>query len=366
MARTTEGGTAHGGSRRVCLLIPAALGIALLGYLTYAVLGPGGVWSESWQQQDVSVRSLLSLPGRMGQGTAARVGRDVTATVNRGASIVVPPWSGTEPLGFVLLGIDQRHAEPTRSDTIIVLWVDPVRKTGLVLSVPRDLYVDIPGYGRDRINEAFRIGGPDFTRQVAAQVLGFDIPYHVVIDLQGFRHIIDTLGGVEIDVDRAIDDLRYPDDDFGYAPVSIPAGRQRLNGELALAYARSRNDDPEYDFGRSKRQQRLMLALKRQFLQPSTLLRVPVLAGQLQDTVSTNFPLASVPSLARLGLQIDESRIVTGAITYQDGLVSDYVTRAGAMVLAPNLARVRALVQDALSRTAALPVPDREPVDEQP
>ena len=129
-------------------------------------------------------------------------------------------------------------------------------------------------------------------------------------------------------------------------------GRQRLNGEQALGYARSRLTDPEADFGRSKRQQQLLLALRDQFLTSDTLPRLPALVQQLGDAVTTDFPLTKVPALARLGLSIPPDRIIRLAINYDQGLVTSAVTATGAEVLIPDVPRIRQVVHQAVNSSA--------------
>ena len=281
--------------------------------------------------------------------------------VQRGVQAVVPSWTDEQPLTILILGVDRRRQEIPRSDAIIVVSIDPVEQRATLISVPRDIYVHITGYGAMRINEAYFHGGALLTRQAVQAVLALPIDYFVKIDFDGFERIIDTLGGVEIELAQPLDDPYYPDDADGFKPLRIPAGRQRLNGEQALGYARSRLTDPEADFGRSKRQQQLLLALRDQFLSTDILPRLPALVQQLSHTVTTDFPLTQVPALARLGLSIPADRITRLAINYDQGLVTSTVTATGAEVLTPDLPRIRQVVDQAVQGTTATAAADPTP-----
>ncbi len=277
----------------------------------------------------------------------------------RGVQAVVPSWTDEQPLTFLILGVDRRGEEVPRSDAIIVVNIHPVERRATLISVPRDLYVDIAGHGVMRINQTFVRGGAQLTRQAVAAVLGLPVDYVVKLEFDGFERIIDTLGGVEIELAQPLYDPYYPDDADGYKPLLIPAGRQRLNGEQALGYARSRLTDPEADFGRIKRQQQLLLALRDQFLTADVLPRLPALVQQLSDAVTTDFPLTKVPALAQLGMSIPADRITRLAINYDQGLVRSTITATGAEVLIPDLPRIRQVVRQAVNggtaTTAAAP-----------
>ncbi len=279
----------------------------------------------------------------------------------RGVQAVVPSWTDEQPLTFLILGVDRRGEEIPRSDAIIVVNIDPVERRATLISVPRDLYVDIAGYGVMRINQTFVHGGMQLTRQTVGAVLGLPVDYFVRLDFDGFERIIDTLGGVELELAQPLYDPYYPDDADGFKPLRIPAGRQRLNGEQALGYARSRQTDPEADFGRSKRQQQLLLALRDQFLTRDILPRLPALVQQLSDAMTTDFPLTKVPALARLGLSIPADRITRLAINYDQGLVTGTITATGAEVLIPDLPRIRQVVHQAVNGRTATAAADAAP-----
>ncbi|HWQ13466.1 MAG TPA: LCP family protein, partial [Roseiflexaceae bacterium] len=168
----------------------------------------------------------------------------------------------------LLLGIDRRPGEggPARMDAIIVARVEPERRRVALLSLPRDLIVDIPGYGPARINAASVYGelypqlggGAAAARNTVSQLLGIPIDYVVHVDFEGFIRAIDAIGGVTIDVPSELYDSAYPTMDYGYTTVHFLPGPQHMDGETALKYARIRHMDS--DFARMRRQQQVILA----------------------------------------------------------------------------------------------------------
>jgi LCP family protein required for cell wall assembly len=168
-----------------------------------------------------------------------------------------PRWNGKERVNILVLGVDQRPGErgPWRTDTMIVVSVDPVSKSAGMLSLPRDLWVEIPGYGQDRINTAYVVGdlnkfpggGPALAKKTVQYNLGEPIHYYVRVNFLAFQKLIDLIGGVDIYVEQEINDPTYPDMNYGYDPLHIPAGWQHLDGALALKYARTRHASSDFE-----------------------------------------------------------------------------------------------------------------------
>ncbi len=157
----------------------------------------------------------------------------------------LPRWNGYERVNVLLLGIDERKGEegPWRTDTVLVLTLDPVTMSAGILSIPRDLWVAIPGYDmQDRINTAhyygdaygYPGGGPALARDTVTWNLGVPIHFFVRVNFSAFEKAIDEIGGIDIYVPEAIDDKYYPDEGYGYDPFKIEAGQQHLDGKLAL------------------------------------------------------------------------------------------------------------------------------------
>jgi LCP family protein required for cell wall assembly len=147
--------------------------------------------------------------------------------------------------------------EVARSDTLILVRLDPNRKATAIMSIPRDLKVNIPGYGVDKINAAYSLGGPELTLETVKEVTGLSINHVVNVDFAGFTQVVDKLGCVYVDVDR-----RYYNDNLEFIPIDLQAGYQKLCGIQALSYARYRHEDT--DLVRSARQQEFLSAFKAQ------------------------------------------------------------------------------------------------------
>ena len=249
---------------------------------------------------------------------AAPTANGVTVTnPQTGQPIVaeVPTWTGVERVTVLLLGIDERKQEtgPFRTDTMLVLTIDPIAKTAGILSIPRDLWVQIPAMETDgKINTAHFLGdaynypggGPALAVETVKQELGLPVDYYVRFNFDSFEKIVDAIGGVEICVAETIDDPLYPAlDNYGYDPLHIDAGCQTMNGALALKYARTRHGGTDFD--RAKRQQQVILAIRdkviKQDLLPQLVTQAPALLDTLQYAIKTNLSLEQMIQLAQTG-----------------------------------------------------------------
>jgi LCP family protein required for cell wall assembly len=235
----------------------------------------------------------------------------------------LPEWTGVERVNILLLGIDERQVEtgPWRTDTMILVTVDPATKSAAMLSIPRDLWVPIPAYDVEgKINTAHFIGdaqdypggGPALAIATVQYNLGIPIQYYVRLNFTAFERIIDLIGGLDIYVEQTIDDPTYPDSGVGFEPLYIEAGWQHMDGRLALKYARTRNTELG-DFDRARRQQQVILAARDKVTQGNLL---PTLIGQagplletLGDSVQTDLTLDQLLRLANLASKIDLSSI---------------------------------------------------------
>lgn len=259
-----------------------------------------------------------------------------------GGRFALLPSSGFVPTAFesekvvpvLLLGIDKRHPdEPSRSDTIIVAFLDQKEKVVRLLSVPRDTYAFVPGRsGKDKINVAHALGGAEATAKAVSDLLGIDIKYYVETDFEGFEKIIDTLGGITIDVDQR---MYYPAEGIDLYP-----GVQHLNGHDALAYVRYRNY-PLGDIDRIKHQQKFFSAVADEVLKWQNVWRIPDLVSELTDAIKTNLGTAQIIKFARLFKNIDKSHIETymvpGEPQMMDGISYWVPDTAEARFLAASL-----------------------------
>ncbi len=255
-----------------------------------------------------------------------------------------PDWAAKERVNILLLGIDHRSDEgdsPARTDTMILVTIDPFSNSVGMLSIPRDLWVPIPlGAGNviyDRINTAsvygeindYPGGGVALAEETVEYNLGIRVHYYALTDFQGFEEIVDAVGGVNIELDEPLVDYQYPTPDYDTTTIYIPKGRQHLDGEKALWYVRSRHQDS--DFGRMKRQQKFLVALRDQLLRPETVPKIPLLLGLLADSIKTDMSAADIVSLIKLGQGIYFSSAIVRSI--EPPYVTPIITYGGANVL---------------------------------
>lgn len=280
----------------------------------------------------------------------------------------VQPWSGQERVTILMLGIDQRCEEdgPTHTDSMMLVTVDPVGLSAGILSLPRDMWVEIPSVGVDRINQAnyygeiynYPGGGPALAVDTVEAFLGVKIDYYAAVNFDAFVEIVDQIGGIDIVVPEAITDETYPDRCYGYDPFQIEAGDQHLDGQTALKYARTRATFGG-DVDRAGRQQAVVLAVRDRVLSlnmlPSLITKAPALWQTLQDNVRTDMSLEEAMQLALLVQEIPRSSIHTSVIDY------DYVyaetTPDGRQVLVPNRDNIRQL-RNELFTAPVIPTPE--------
>lgn len=255
---------------------------------------------------------------------------------------------------ILLLGIDQRGNEsgPWRTDTMILMSIDPSTGSAAMLSIPRDLYVPIPGYGEGRINTAHTTGdvrgypggGVALAKKTVSEALGIPVHYYVRVNFTGFEDLVDAIGGLTINVEKAIHDEKYPDNNYGYMVVDIPAGIQHMDGATALQYARSRHGNSDFD--RMARQQAVILAARDKLLSLDfSLASIPTLITLAGNSIQTDLTLDEVLALAEIAKRVDRANIRQGAI---DGTMTSTTVLPpnGAMVEVPKWDAIHALVAD--------------------
>ncbi|MEI7554049.1 LCP family protein [Candidatus Chlorohelix sp.] len=240
---------------------------------------------------------------------------------NKGNVVQGSNVNGNGLVNILLLGLDSRNdpTEGIRSDTLILVSINQGTKKASMLSIPRDLWVDIPGYGKDRINSAYFFGdqnkpgqgGPPLIKETIARNFGIQIDYFAQVDFEGFREIIDAIGGITIDIKKPLIDAQYPTEAYGYKRVFIPAGLQFLNGETALEYARSRHSDS--DLGRNQRQQDVLLAVREKGVNLGLITNDKLIAA-LQHAIKTDLQWNDILSLAQTAIGMDKANIRSYAI----------------------------------------------------
>ena len=282
------------------------------------------------------------------------------------------PKIALERTNILLLGTDKRAEEfgASRTDTMIVVAVDPQRQTAAMLSIPRDLWVPIPDHSEGRINTAHFLGdrddypggGPALAKTTVQYTLGVPIHYYVRINFEGFERLVDAIGGITIDVKEPIHDEEYPDSNFGYMTVDIPAGTQNMDGRTALQYARVRHGGT--DFLRARRQQEVIKAIRDKVLRLDIpLTKIPEMLRIAGGAVSTDLSLSQMYELAKVAHEIPMEGIQSAVI--DESMTSPQVTPDGAMVLIPNRAVIRDMVKELFggpAPTSVAGLPEKEAV----
>ncbi len=217
---------------------------------------------------------------------------DANARLPKAVEASLAPQDGllaSKPSLILLLGTDgdstAARADARRSDSILLVRTDPGRNRLSYLSIPRDLRVDIPGFGPNKINAAFQLGGPTLTMRTVRALTGLQPNHVVMVDFEDFRSVIDALGGVEVDVPKPILSNRF---DCPYPTEArcqewqgwrFEKGKQTMNGQRALVYSRVREnrlDPSENDLTRGERQQAVVSAMTDKLVGPGTFLKLPV------------------------------------------------------------------------------------------
>ena len=262
---------------------------------------------------------------------------DVTAT----SSATPGPAILTKTENVLLMGVDHRPADPDpswRTDSIIIAALDRANNRLGLVNIPRDLYVEIAGYGPGRINQADYIGergrypggGPALVERVLTETLGIPIDHYVRIQMAGLVDLVDALGGVTVTLKCPLYE-RTPDETSsnGLRDWNLPAGQVRLDGQDARQFATYRY--VESDFGRTRRQQQLIWAIRNQALQLNALPRIPTLWRALSDNYETDLSLIDAVKYASLGADLRPEN-VRGLVFSLDALDYAY-TGTGAIVL---------------------------------
>jgi polyisoprenyl-teichoic acid--peptidoglycan teichoic acid transferase len=270
----------------------------------------------------------------------------------------VQPGSSST-VNLLLLGSDRRESGSYRTDTLIIASIHPSEGSVSLISIPRDLFVYIPGWTMQRINTAFQYGertgypdgGAGLLKDTILYNLGIPIDHLAMVEFDGFRKIVDTLGGIDLPLACAYTDWRVidPDDDIedpdNWRLYTAGPGLEHMDGDTALWYARSRLKSSDFDRGR--RQQEVLRAIFTRAIKVNAIPRLPQLYQQLRGSVSTDLELATILELAPLGLRLSAPEIRSYFITNK--MVTSWRTPQGAAVLLPDGPAIMGMVEDALS-----------------
>ena len=259
--------------------------------------------------------------------------------------------NGQETVNFLLIGADRSLGTSFRTDTLLIAVLRPNEGQVSLISVPRDLWVLIPGYENQRINTAYQRGGAELLKETILYNLGIRIDHTAMVDFDGFRQIVDTLGGVDVPVACAYTDWRLIDPSYdpynenNWHLYTTGPGLIHMDGDLALWYARSRQKSNDFDRGR--RQQEVLRSLFSQALRADTLSRIPELYNDLRSTVETDLGLGDLLQLAVYAPKMTNADIRSYYI--RPPYVSGWMTPGGASVLLPNEGALQQMLTEALS-----------------
>ena len=192
---------------------------------------------------------------------------------------------------FMIMGVDERTDDVGRSDTLMVVTIDPAKNEAALLSIPRDTRVAIPRRGYDKINAAYAYGGEELTQATVEDFLGIRIDHYIIINTHAFQKIVDAIGGIDIDVEKR---MYYEDpwDDDGGLIIDLRPGMQHMDGKTAVTYVRYR--DEEGDIGRVRRQQKFMKACVDAVTTPAIIPRLPGIISGVLDSVRTDLSLRQI------------------------------------------------------------------------
>ncbi|MGG5253321.1 LCP family protein [Neobacillus sp. SM06] len=241
---------------------------------------------------------------------------------------------------ILLLGSDARGNEKSRSDTIMIASYNENKRTFKLASIMRDTYVQIPGYGKHKINAAFAYGGPELLRQTIKENFGVDLQYYAIVDFQGFVQVIDEAfpNGVEVNVEKEMS---------AYIDVKLEPGLQRLNGQHLLGYVRFRHDAIG-DFGRVQRQQKVIKLLGEQLSTFETIPKLPKLVGVVSPYINTNMDTTDILFMAKDYLTKKQGKVATIRIPVENSFTEPRISGEGD-VLAIDLEKNKQALDQFLS-----------------
>jgi len=216
--------------------------------------------------------------------------------------VQAPEWLGTEPVNILLMGVDARgiqKGEVPRSDSMMVISMNPVKKQIHIFSILRDTYTNIPGYDKNRINTAIT-HGPDTAMKAVSELLGIPVQFYVYTDFQGFIKLVDAIDGVDFYVEK---DMHYESaaDNHEY-DINLRQGNQHFDGKTALQYVRFRHDALS-DYSRAERQRQFTKALTDKLKTTTSIMKLPSILNQISPYIDTNLSVSDMWNLASVGYQ---------------------------------------------------------------
>lgn len=246
------------------------------------------------------------------------------------------PWNGHDRITVVAMGLTQRTTEPARTDTLLVIDIDPAHHRVNELSVPRDLWVNIPGYGEGKLAIAYEVGGPRLAAYTLERDLNIPVDYSVALTFKSFTRLVNAMGGVTVNVPQELKDPTYPClVGYDYCPIDIKPGVQHMDGSTALEFVRERHAFAQQDLARVQDQQAFGDAVKQQLMSPSTWPRYPAIMGTLEKGLITNIPLNDLPEMAAQML-LARGSVNHSYINMENGMVQTGWSADGQSILTPT------------------------------
>lgn len=230
-----------------------------------------------------------------------------------------------QPFSMMLIGTDSREGERARSDTLLVATINPLTQQAQLISIPRDTYMKIPGKGFDKVNHATAFGGPALLKKTLENYLSIKIDRYATIDFEGFRKLIDELGGVEVTVKKR---MKYTDPSDG-TNIDLYPGKQELNGKQALDYARYRKSDlghEDSDYERINRQQEIIRALANKGGSMDAFLKAFKLMDILGKHIKTDLTQDEISSLLVTYYDPKQNHLTTETIKGRDERIWNHTT----------------------------------------
>jgi LCP family protein required for cell wall assembly len=219
-----------------------------------------------------------------------------------------------DPFSVLLLGVDEREGDKGRSDTMIVLTVNPKNNTVKMLSIPRDTRTEIVGKGKqDKINHAYAYGGVPMAMDTVENFLDIPIDYYIQLNMEGFSGMVDAVGGITVENDL----------DFTQDGIHFATGELTLNGTEALSYTRMRKEDPNGDFGRQKRQRQIIEGIVKEGTNISSLTKFSGIFNVLENNVKTNLTFDQMYAIKQSYKDVGSTSIQQLEIQEQGKMIND-------------------------------------------
>ena len=319
--------------RQAGLRAPAAIFAGALLALVFVAHGAGAYVAYTVYDAGSRIFTAAGPDGQSGTTPSGSVDPDASGlpepTDDFQATPNATPETAQSRINILLTGVDSAETRTTAlTDTLLVISINPVDKSVVMLSLPRDIS-NFPLYDgrtfKGKINslmtwarnhkKEFPDGPfPTLIKEIG-YLIGVPIHYYAAIDLQGFRRMIDAVGGVTVNNPKVIDDPRYEwlDGTYGF---HLDAGKVKLNGRNALAYARSRQGVGDSDFTRAARQQQLLVALREKLSSPDMITKIPDIINVAGDTIRTNLPTNRFEELIGLAREVKTDAISRHVLTY--------------------------------------------------